>query len=159
MTELGARVVALAGAIATVLALSLPWVYEHDTTVVREDDPVLRREVLTPDGEQWTGWTLYSPGDNAAAAVLAIGGSLLVLIACWVSFEERRRRWLAPATAGLALVLLIASVPILNNLDVPTTFGIGVWRLALVFVLLGSVRLALAEEEAGRRPVPETGRL
>jgi len=164
---LGARVVTLVGALVALLALALPWAAE-DNTVTLATDTGVAATLLTRGGEQWTGWAIHEASrlDGHRPATLPITltlivGTVVLVAAAWATFEQPRRIWLAPSTAGAALLVLITSFPGLNGVPgrfgaghvTSTEFGVVVWRVALVFVIVGAVRLALLQEAArpGRR--------
>lgn len=154
----GARVVALVGALCAVLAMSMPWVSEELTGTAESGQVLVLR-----GGDEWTGWGIYGASRfnghrpvSLTVAMILIAGTVLIALAAWVAFERTRRRWLPPATAAVAAVLLIVSFPGLEGVGgrygaghfVTTEFGIVVWRLAIAAVMLGSTRLALLQEAA-----------
>jgi hypothetical protein len=155
---MGARVVALVGAVAAVLAMSMPWASEDNTGVASSGETLLLR-----GGVEWTGWGIYDAsrfdGHRPVAlpvAMILIAGTVLVALAAWMAFERIHRRWLPPATAAAGVVMLIVSFPGLEGVNgrfgaghlTTTEFGVVVWRLAIVAVVLGSTRLALLQEAA-----------
>ncbi|MDG6108563.1 hypothetical protein Daura_14295 [Dactylosporangium aurantiacum] len=158
LAGMGARVVALVGALGAVLAMSMPWASEDNTGVAESGEVLLLR-----GGVEWTGWGIYGASRldghrpvSLTVAMILIAGTVLVAIGAWVAFERTRRRWLPPATAAAAAVMLIVSFPGLEGVNgrfgtghtTVTEFGIIVWRLAVAAVLLGSTRLALLQEAA-----------
>lgn len=162
---MGARVVALVGALGAVLAMSMPWASEVNTGVA-ESGQVL----LLAGGVEWTGWGIYDASRldghrpvSLTVAMILIAGTVLVAIAAWVAFERTRRRWLPPATAAAATIMLVVSFPGLDGISgrfgtghtATTEFGIVVWRLAVAAVALGSTRLALLQEDAARPLHPD----
>ncbi|WP_327004196.1 hypothetical protein OHA72_55670 [Dactylosporangium sp. NBC_01737] len=155
---MGARVVALVGALGAVLAMSMPWASEDKTGVATSGETL-----LLSGGVEWTGWGIYGASRldghrpvSLTVAMILIAGTVLVAIAAWVAFERAQRRWLAPATAATAVIMLIVSFPGLESVSgrfgaghvTVTEFGIVVWRLAVAAVALGSTRLALLQETA-----------
>ncbi len=155
---MGARVVALVGALGGVLAMSMPWASEEVTGTAESGQVLLLR-----GGDTWTGWGIYGASRfnghrpvSLTVAMILIAGTVLVALAAWVAFERTRLRWLPPVTAAAAAIMLIVSFPGLEGVSgrltashsVSTEFGIVVWRLALVAVVLGSTRLALLQEAA-----------
>ncbi|GAA2636060.1 hypothetical protein GCM10010399_81180 [Dactylosporangium fulvum] len=166
---LGARVVALVGGIAALLALALPWASEDNTITVRSDaSPVTYEALLARGGEEWTGWGIHAASRldghrpvTLLVAMVIVTGTVLVAGTAWATFERPRRIWLAPATAGIALLLLTASFPGLAGVQgrfggghiTSVEFGVVVWRVSLAVVVAGAVRLALLQEAArpGRR--------
>ncbi|GAB3826408.1 hypothetical protein ACFPIJ_06480 [Dactylosporangium cerinum] len=155
---MGARVVALVGALGAVLALSMPWASEDNTGVAESGEVLLLR-----GGVEWTGWGIYGASRldghrpvSLTVAMILIAGTVLVAIGAWVAFERTRRRWLPPATAAAAVIALVVSFPGLEGVNgrfgaghvTTTEFGIVVWRLAIAVVALGSTRLALLQEAA-----------
>ncbi|WP_238017942.1 hypothetical protein KZZ52_20565 [Dactylosporangium sp. AC04546] len=164
---LGARVVALVGALVALLALSLPWASE-DNTIAVEGQFFASDALLARGGVEWTGWGIaaasrldgHRPVTIAVAMVIITGTVVLAGIA-WAAFERPRRIWIAPGAAGVALLLFIASFPLLSGVQgrfgaghiTSVEFGVAVWRLALAIVVVGATRLALLQEvvRPGRR--------
>ncbi|MGI5177118.1 hypothetical protein ACQEVZ_12375 [Dactylosporangium sp. CA-152071] len=157
---MGARVVALVGALAAVLAMSMPWASEDNTGVAETGEVLLMR-----GGVEWTGWGIYGASRldghrpvSLTVAMILIAGTAVLALAAWVAFERTRRRWLPPATAAAAVIMLVVSFPGLEGVNgrfgtghiTTTEFGIVVWRLAVAAVALGSTRLALLQEEAAQ---------
>lgn len=155
---MGARVVALVGALGAVFAMSMPWASEDNTGVAESGEVLLLR-----GGVEWTGWGIYdaSPLDghrpvSLTVAMILIAGTVLLAVAAWVAFEQTRRRWLPPATAAAAAVMVIVSYPGLEGVNgrfgaghvTVTEFGVVVWRLAVTAVVLGSARLAVLQQAA-----------
>jgi hypothetical protein len=155
---IGARVVALVGALGAVLAMSMPWASEDNTGVAESGETLLLR-----GGVEWTGWGIYGASRldghrpvSLTVAMILIAGTVLVALGAWVAFERTRRRWLPPATAAAAVIMLIVSFPGLEGVSgrfgaghfTVTEFGIVVWRLSIAAVVLGSTRLALLQEAA-----------
>lgn len=154
---MGARVVALVGALGAVLALSMPWASEENTGVAETGEVLLLR-----GGSEWTGWSIYGASRldghrpvPLTVAMILIAGTVLLAVGAWVAFE-RTRRWVAPATAAVAVIVLVVSFPGLDGVNgrfgaghlTTTEFGVVVWRLAVAAVVLGSIRLALLQEAA-----------
>jgi hypothetical protein len=162
---MGARVVALVGALGAVLAMSMPWASEDNTGVAQSGETLLLR-----GGVEWTGWGIYGASRldghrpvSLTVAMILIAGTVLVALGAWVAFERAGRRWLPPSTAVTAVIMLIVSFPGLEGVSgrfgaghvTVTEFGIVVWRLSVAAVALGSTRLALLQEAA--RPLsPDT---
>jgi hypothetical protein len=153
---IGARVVALVGALAAVLAMSMPWASEDNTGEFGTGQALLMR-----GGVEWTGWGIYDASRldghrpvSLTVAMILIVGTVAVAVAAWVAFERTRRRWLPPATAAAGVLMLIVSFPGLEGVNgrfgaghiTTTEFGVVVWRLAVAAVVLGSTRLALLQE-------------
>jgi hypothetical protein len=164
---LGARVVTLVGALAALLALALPWAVEDNTVTVSAATGG-SATLLTRGGDRWTGWAIYGASRlnghrpvALAIAVILITGTVLLVVAAWATFEKPRMIWLAPATAGVAVLVLVTSIPGLDGVPgrfgaghvTSTEFGVLVWRLALILVIAGAARLAVLQEAArpGRR--------
>jgi hypothetical protein len=159
MPALGARVLALTGAVGAALAMCLPWAYEENVVTVGSSTVVAR------GGVEWTGWGLYGasgldshrPVSLAVLLVIAIG-TVALLAGAWLAFERRDRVWIPRVTALLAGLLLVASFVLLNH--IPGTFGLGhvttrrygidAWRLSLLIALLGAARLAVLFEIRSR---------
>jgi hypothetical protein len=159
LAAIGARVLTLTGAVGATLAMCLPWAYEENVVTVGTSTVVAR------GGMEWTGWGLHDasrldshrPVSLVPLLLLAIG-TVALLAGAWLAFERRHRVWIPRATALVAAVLLVAGFVLLNH--VPGTFGAGhvtttrygvvVWRLAVLLVLLGAARLSVLFEIRSR---------
>ncbi|GGM69000.1 hypothetical protein ACFFX1_29995 [Dactylosporangium sucinum] len=157
---LGARVVALVGAVAALLALSLPWARE-DNTFTLQGQLLPAEALIARGGDEWTGWGIAAASRldghrpvAIAVAMVIITGTVVVAGIAWAAFERPRRIWVAPAAAGVALLLFAASFPLLSGVPgrfgpghiTSVEFGVAVWRLALAIVVVGATRLALLQE-------------
>jgi hypothetical protein len=143
-------VLTLIGGLGSVFALPLPWAQELRTA---ED----------PASQSWGGWAMNGVSDldghrplSLGVVVLFLAGSVVLAGLAWAAFEAAGR-WVAYASAGLALVLLILSFVLVRH--VPGTFGNGhimqlgfgieVWRLAVGTALVGAARHGVLREQDG----------
>jgi len=148
----GARVLALVGALVAVLALGLPWAQQEYTKVI-DHDPFLLH-----GGMRWTGWGLHTASSidgerpmSVAWVVVLAGGSLILLLGAWLSFELPRSAWLPMIMALIAAVLLLGSFWATRHLvgtsdgarTITTEYGPAIWRTAMLAVLFATVRLGL----------------
>jgi hypothetical protein len=159
VSAVGARVLAMSGAVGALLAMCLPWAYEENVVTVGSSTVVAR------GGVEWTGWGLHDasrldshrPVSLVVLLLIAIG-TVGLLAGAWLAFERRNRAWIPRATALLAFLLLVASFALLNH--IPGTFGLGhvtttrygvdAWRLSVLIALLGAARLAVLFELRSR---------
>jgi hypothetical protein len=154
----GARVLALVGALLALLALGLPWARQDSTKVIDYET------VLLHDGMRWTGWGLHVASrldgqrpTSAALVFVLVGGSLVLVLGAWLSFELPRAAWLPMVMALIAAALLVGSFvatrhlagaeAIVGTSDDDRTiigeYGPAIWRIAMLAVLLATVRLGL----------------
>ncbi|GAA2383329.1 hypothetical protein [Dactylosporangium salmoneum] len=162
---IGSRVVALAGALAALFALALPWARE-DNTVTVATDVGGTATLLQRGGDQWSGWALHGASHldghrpvTVAMAMLLITSTAVLAGGAWATFERPRSVWIAPTMAAVAILTLLVSIPGLDGVarrfgagHVTTVeYGVTVWRIALAVVAVGAARLALLQEAARRR--------
>jgi hypothetical protein len=148
IAQLGGRVLALIGAAVAIVTLPLPWAVQY-------------REGAENPPDQWSGWNLHGASHldghrpvSLATVILFVAGSVALLILTWYAFERPAARWTAYAGFGLALILLILSFVLVSGVPsnrgvsdrVELTYGIEIWRLALIATMLGAARWGVLQE-------------
>lgn len=153
-TSLASRVIMAISSVLALFALGLPFALESGST------SRFLGERVFGGTEIWPGWSLarksqidgHHPIPLAAGIILVVATVCLVVLA-WLALE-RQRTWMLVVAALVGVALLISSVVIENA--VQGTFGdghqgtagwgLGVFRVALLLVVVAAMRAALQSE-------------
>jgi hypothetical protein len=153
------------GSVLALLALGLPFALEGNSAPA--DD-------MTFGGtEVWSGWSLARPSPhdghipipNTVVVAIVVASVSLVWLA-WLALEQPGTRWSTAVVGGIGTALLISSSFIgkavngtfgANHLG-SAGWGIAVWRVALLLIVVAAFRVLLqverkinAERAAARR--------
>jgi hypothetical protein len=153
-TSLASRVIMAISSVLALFALGLPFALESGST------SRFLGERVFGGTETWPGWSLarkshidgHLPIPLAAATILVVATACLVVLA-WLALE-RPTTWMLAASALIGVALLIGSVVIGNEVQGnfgdghqgATGSGLGVFRVALLLVVVAAMRAAVQSE-------------
>jgi hypothetical protein len=165
-TDYASRVLMATGSVLALLTLGLPFALEENSNPVGD---------MTFGGtEVWSGWSLarsshidgHVPVPNTLVVVIVFASLSLVWLA-WHALEQPGTQWSTAVVGGTGTALLISSSLIGNavngtfgdNHQGSAGWGIAVWRVALLLIVVAALRVLLqaelrirAEKAAARLP-------
>jgi hypothetical protein len=154
-TAYASRVLLAIGSVQALLALGLPFALETGST------PTGNAEELFGGTEVWSGWSLGRASSidghihiPTAAVIILVTSTIGLVVLAWLALE-RSGAGLPGAAAAVGAALLVSSMLIGNAVQGSfgdghqgtSGWGLPVWRVALLLVVVAALRTVLQTEE------------